>query len=181
MGTYLDIIGAAILAGLLTLSLAAFMAERQAAIMESSNQSIAQIQLESASSLMMYDLRKMGYLTAAQPVLLCSQKAITFLGDIDNNGVVDTVRYTWTGAVPSTPNPNDTLLVRRINSQLASSSDLGITNLRFVYIDKNGSETTTASMVKAVQVRMVVQSRYPVDSVYQQASCDLRISPKNVK
>jgi hypothetical protein len=181
MSTYLDIVGSVIIAGLLMLTFATFMGDRQVAVMNSSNQSTVQLQSDNAAEVLMSDLRKLGYMVATKPVLTCQPRAMIFLGDIDNNGSIDTVKYRMGGPVPSTPNPRDSLICRQVNNQLESQSDLGITNLRFVYVDASGNETTTASMVKSIQVRMTVQSRYPVDGVYQSISSDLRISPKNIK
>jgi hypothetical protein len=181
MGTFLDIVGSVMLAGLLTLTFGTLMGDRQSALMESNDQSTIQLQMDNASELLLSDLRKIGFMTAVEPVLSCQARSITFLGDIDYNGSVDTVRYRMGGPVDYTPNPNDSLLCRQVNSGPESASDLGVTSLRFIYFNAAGSVTTTANDVASVQVRITVQSRSPVDSTYQSITQDLRVSPRNLK
>ncbi len=189
MSTHLDIVGSIILAGMLMLSIARFNADRQAALITVSSQSSNQMYMESATSLLMFDLRKAGYrVNAGNAFLLCEPRRMVFRGDLENDGSVDTVEYVWRGAVNYTPNPNDTLLWRFVNQPGAMStissnttgSDLGIVNIRFRYYTGTGAETTTPSAVRTVRVTMRVQSRYPVNNEFEEFSTDFRVTPKNI-
>ena len=181
MGTMLDILGSVIVGGLVILGMSQFILDRQAAMIESTDETTAHILNESVTTTLMNDLRKIGHNVKTPPAfLLCRPTALTALGDIDNNGVVDTIRYWWSGAVTSTPNPNDSLLFRQINSQPVSGMDVGLVNLRFVYTDVNNAATTTPSMVRSVVVSIATQGKLPTDEEYPEAFSEFRISPRNL-
>jgi hypothetical protein len=181
MTTMLDIIGSVIVGGLVILGMSQFILDRQAAVIDSTDKTTAQITNESITSTMMYDLRKIGYNVKTTPVfLLCRPTALTALGDIDNNGVVDTIRYWWSGAVTSTPNPNDSLLFRKINNETTEGLDVGLTNLRFTYLNSSGSETTTPADVRAVQVSIATQGKLPASNDIDEGFSEFRISPRSI-
>lgn len=206
MSTHLDIVGSIILAGMLMLSIARFNTDRQAALMTASNTSTIQMQMESATTLLLFDLRKAGHrVTSGNAFLVCEPRRLVFRGDLENDGRVDTITYIWRGAVAYTPNPRDTLLWRSVNATSAmsststagSGSDLGICALRFRYYDKNNVETATIANVKTVRISIRVESRFPTQlddqfqegfdevdvndrTAFQQFTSEIRITPRNV-
>ncbi|MDH7516687.1 MAG: hypothetical protein QHI48_12535 [Bacteroidota bacterium] len=190
MSAHLDIVGSIIIAGMLLFGIAQYHADRQAALVNVSSQSSNQQYLESATSLLMFDLRKAGYrVQSGNAFLVCEPTRVVFRGDLENDGKVDTVTYIWRGAVTYTPNPRDTLLWRLVNvpaamsmtgSSLGRGSDLGIVGLRFRYYTSTGAETTTPSAVRTVRVTLQIQSRYPIGGEYQEISSDFRVTPKNI-
>ena len=183
MGTHLDILGSFILAGLLMVSFAVFMGDRQSGELHTNNQVMAQTSMSDVSSLMLYDIRKVGYRVpvGTNPFRICDPTRLQFLGDIDNNGTVDTVTYNFATPVTSTPNPADSLLYRTVNGVSDQGTDMGLTGLRFRYYTAGDTLTTDLATVKRLTVELRVQSRFPVNGEYQETYSYVRISPRNRK
>lgn len=183
MGSHLDIIGSFILAGLLMVSFAVFMGDRQAGELEANNQVMAQTSMSDVSSLMLFDIRKAGYRVpvGTNPFKICEPNRLSFLGDIDNNGTVDTVTYRFATPVTTTPNPADSLLYRTVNGASDNGIDMGLTGLNFRYYTVGDSLTTDIAKVKRLTVEFRVQSRFPVNDEYQETYSYVRISPRNRK
>lgn len=104
-----------------------------------------------------------------QIVFHADTSAITFLYDLDRNGVPDTVAYAMgtTADLSGTQNPNDRPLSRRVNG--GTSAHVGVVtafNLR--YISRTGEVLATPvaahqlNEVHSVEITMEVQNPYAV-------------------
>jgi hypothetical protein len=115
-----------------------------------------------------YDFRKMGY--CANPNLqpktymyLVSgdTSAISFVADLNNVGVLDTVKYYLGGQVPGCPNPHVKMLYRQVDSGPSVGSNLGITEFYLKYLDTFGQELpvpfTAPSQVQMVEITIRVE------------------------
>ena len=181
MGTMLDILGSVIVGGLIILGMSRFILERQAAVIQSTDETTAQMLNESVTSTLMSDLRKIGHNVTTTPVFLkCTASQLTALGDIDNNGTVDTIKYRFGTPVTSTPNPSDSLLYRQINNGPNTGMDLGLVGLRFVYADQNNATTTTPSMVRSVTVSVKTAGRISTCDYAADGFSEFRISPRSI-
>ena len=181
MSTMLDILGSIIIGGMVILGMSQFILDRQAAVMESSDETTSQILNESTTSTLMSDLRKIAFNVdpPTSAIMQCTSTSLTARGDIDNNGVVDTIRWRWAGLDSTTANPSDILLFRRINSLTEQSFHSGIVSFRFVYTDQSGNVTTTPSMVRSISVSMATQGNLVRDSL-PEAFSEFRISPRSL-
>ncbi len=178
MNSQLDIAGSFILAGMMLLSFNMLMVDKQRAELVCTNQVIRQVSVSEATSLMMFDLRKAGFRCTSNKVLACSASSISFRGDIDNNGVVDTVSYSL---VQNTKNGTARTLLRRQAAGTAGNSDLDIQRLNFTYFDKDGNATLVPGDVKTITVTIAFRER--VQTPGQQGTlriADFRITPKNL-
>lgn len=181
MHTQLDIIGSVIVGGMLTLLFATFMLDKQQSEIETNSMVMNQTAMASIDQMIQFDLRKAGYKVSGSPYLVYQPKRLAFIGDLDDNGSIDTVRYWFATPVTSTPNPRDSLLYRQVNSETAVGTDMGLTDLQFRYLNSSGNETTDPALIRSVNVSMKIQSRFPLDGEYQDTYSDFRISPKNKK
>ncbi len=115
-----------------------------------------------------YDFRKIGY--CANPNLqpktymyLVSgdTSSISFVADLDNTGVLDTVKYFLGGSVPGCPNPDVRMLYRQVNSGPAVGSNLGVTEFYLKYLDSFGQQLpvpfTAPSQVQMVEITVRVE------------------------
>ncbi len=181
MNTHLDIIGSFIIAGALILGFAQFNANKHSAMLEATTSVMNQDAMSSFTTVMISDLRKIGYGCQNEAFLTIQQKRLVFLSDIDNNGSIDTVKYWFATPAESTLNPSDSLLYRQVNNEDAVGSSLGIVDLRFRYFNAAGSETTSQIAVKSVGVNARIQSTIPVNNMYTENTASFRITPRNNK
>jgi len=115
-----------------------------------------------------YDLRKMGY-NVADPttvVLRADSDYISFLTDLEDNGVIDTVDWYIGRFITSSPNPNDRILFRRtgmpgMGSSLVGSAP-GVTLFGLRYLDQNGVPTTLTSKIWIIETSLRVESPWKV-------------------
>jgi hypothetical protein len=101
------------------------------------------------------------------------------MGDVDNDGKVDTVRYEYKNGASKLSKIKG-LLYRTYNGT-TTPSDLDIMEIGFTYYDKNGNTTTTAGDVKSIRAEIVFEEALgtTIDST-DVRRVDFRITPKNL-
>ncbi len=115
-----------------------------------------------------YDFRKMGYCADPnlQPktymyLVQGDTSSISFVADLNNVGVLDTVKYYLGGHVPGCPNPHVKMLYRQVDSDPAVGSNLGVTEFYLKYLDSFGQELpvpfTAPSQVQMVEITIRVE------------------------
>ncbi|MFQ5771796.1 MAG: hypothetical protein ACE5HX_14775 [bacterium] len=107
---------------------------------------------------------------------------ITFRGDIDDDGTVETVRYYTSApsAATSTPNPNDVILYREVDGINTINTPAGVTEFVVKILDEAGNPTTDLMAVRMLDVSLTVESLYPYDNKYATALWEKRITPQNL-
>jgi hypothetical protein len=183
MGAILDLVGSAIIAGLLLLMLMSVNNNVSEFTILNGLSASAQENLVELATEVEYDFRKIGF-RVGNPntaIISCDSTSISFRSDIDNDMTLDTVSYSLgqPAQMTSTLNPNDRKLIRTVNAAQISSS-LGLTLFRLRYYDSSGNSTWTASAVKGLEVALQVESPFPVDTTYARAFWRTRIFPKNL-
>jgi hypothetical protein len=184
MSVFLDIVGSVIIAGLLLLAvLSSYSNVSQYALLNSMDLTV-QENLSEWLQIVQHDFRKIGYRVAnpAWAIQDCDSSSISFVADIDNNGVVDSVSY-YLGLpsqVPGTQNPRDRALYRVVSGQQTGGA-LGLTDFQLRYYDSTGNLTWTPSAVKAVEIFIQVESPFPLDTTYVWSSWRGLIYPLNLQ
>jgi hypothetical protein len=144
----------------------------------------AQGNMSEWTQIIQYDFRKIGYRVPnpAGAIQTCDSVSISFLADIDNNGILDSVSYVLTNPdhMPGTQNPRDRALYRTVSGQ-ASGGSLGLTDFRLRYFDAAGNPTFTPSAIKAIEVSLQVESSFPLDTTYVQTNWRRLIYPLNLQ
>jgi len=171
MSVLLDLIGSVVLAGFVML-----MGLRLNANMNNSNGSykadvIVQENLVSLVETIEYDFRKMGYgVTDPTKVILRAEStSIKFRGDIDANGVIDTVEWFLGGLVTSTPNPSDRILYRRIYPTSTGGVSLtgalpGVTVFNLKYLNHESQPPAGLGQIWIVETTLRVESPWRVQN-----------------
>lgn len=171
MAVILDLIGSVVLAGFVIL-----MGLRVNANLNNSNGSykadvIVQENLVSLVESIEYDFRKMGYRVTdpTKVILQADSTHIRFRGDIDDNGIIDTVEWYLGGLVTSTPNPSDRILHRRIyptsTGGVSSVGALpGVTVFHLKYLNHESQPPATLGHIWTVETTLRVESPWRVQS-----------------
>lgn len=167
--TLLDIIGSMLISGLLLLT--ALRMNEQARMNTFNSQANLTVQqnLTSLVQNIEWDFRKIGYCAdpTAQPrnfmyIVHGDTDDVTFVGDLDNNGALDTVRW-YLGKVPieGTENPRVRMLYRVVNGERQYGANLGVTQFSLRYFDTLGDSVETPfdapSTAKLIEITLRVE------------------------
>jgi hypothetical protein len=182
MNILLDILGASLIGGivmLLIVNLNAYSTETKFA-------SDADLRLQqdakTLAEIINDDLRKVGYKYDGTAITEADSQRISFYGDIDNDGNMDQVTY-FLGAASEayvTPNPDDRVLYRVVNTDTIGGPTLGLTDLRFSYLNKEEQETTYADSICYIKAEIWVETVLPVNDEYPFTYWEMTINPRNI-
>ncbi len=182
MNVIMDILGATLIGGLvmlLVVNLNAYSTETKFA-------SDADLRLQQGAKTLAEiindDLRKIGYKFSGTAITQADSQRISFKGDIDNNGTMDQVTY-FLGSTEEavyTPNPNDRVLYRIVDNDTIAGPTLGLTNLKFSYLNTQEQPTTFADSICYVKVEIWVETLNQVGDEYPFTYWEMTINPRNI-
>ncbi len=186
MDTFIDIIGALLIAGFILIGIANLNVYSSQIQFKSNSELKLISNAKTLSDILENDLRKIGFGNTGNSILTANPKNIRFIADIDSNGVSDTVSYYLSDStdVLYTENPKDKILYRQVNGDTSKGPSLGITDLKFNYKDINGSITTILDSIKFITTEIWVESPEPVgidsNKSYLLTYWELSINPRNI-
>jgi hypothetical protein len=130
---------------------------------------MAQTHMTEVTNILDYEFRKLGYRVSSAPdsaILYADSLKMRFKGDIDNNGVMDTITYFFDTTASGHANKNTHIFYRTLNSQKPQKINLGITRMRFWYYDASGAVITTnplafPSVIRSFKVAVNIESIEP--------------------
>lgn len=147
----------------------------QDTLYEKAEKSIIEQELSTASFAFSSDFRQIGYNVSSIPFILTDTSEIKFLGDFDNNGTPDQIRYYLTPADSS-----KYILYRVINTGIPLPIGRNLTQFRLSYYDSLGNTTSNKSNIKSVLVIMQMQSKSYINGTYPKAAWQAHIFPPNL-
>lgn len=151
--------------------------------------------LVSVVELIEYDFRKIGYCkdytkipNPATSIILADSNRIAFRTDVNDDGIVDTLRYFLGSAneLQMTPNPRDRILYRVVNSETPRGSNLGVTQFSLRYFDALGNilsfPITTPAQISSMEINVTVENTAAYDQNYSSAFWrQIRLAARNLK
>lgn len=180
----LEIIGSAVIGGLVLL----IILQLNTGIVDSSTNlsmtSNVQGNLTALAEEVEYFFRKIGYDVTASPIItVADPEYITFLSDIDADGVVDSVSFflSDTSTLSITANPNDKLLYRKINNDTPFASNLGVVDFDLSYYNSSGNIAAALGDIRYIKYSLTVQSVYPYNGEYPTVYIERVIQPNNLR
>ncbi len=182
MNTLTDILGASLVGGLVLLVILNLNIYSSQTKFSSDSGLRLQQNAKTLADIIEYDLRKIGFNHSGVAIKTAAQNQITFYSDINDSGVVDTVTLTISDStlVTSTPNPHDKILYMIINSDTSKGPSLGLTNLKFTYMNSMLQTTAALDSIKYVKTEIWLESPEKVDSTYAQTYWEITINPRNI-
>ncbi len=169
MAVILDIVGSVVVAGFVLL-----MGLRMNSTMVNSRDSFnadvtVQQNMVALVQAIEYDFRKMGYKVTdpTEVILLADTSHIRFAGDMNDDGVIDTVDWQLGPELTSSPNPNDRLLYRTVSPSAtmggaAVVSVPGITEFKLRYLNQEGLPAVTLGQIWLVETTLRLESPWKV-------------------
>ena len=181
MGTILDTIISFIIGALVILAILGLNTSLTQTSYDMTSQDNSQDSIEELLAMIKYDFAKIGFGVShpTLPIITLGNNNITFRSDVDNNGTIEQVRYFMSDstAVTSTQNPHDCFLYRTINGSEPAGTALGVTDFILTYYDEGGSQTWSPASVRSIEIKIIVQSTFPVDGEYSLSERLIKISP----
>lgn len=174
MNILLDIIGSAVVGGLVMLMIVGFRTNLSStAEAQCFNQSV-QENLRAGTDILESDFRKMGYRITDRNIIRDSRDTtMLFRGDFNNDQQIDSVRYYLGGTLSSsTRNPRIRPLYRvlMLSGQTPKTARFDVTDFRLNYYDRNGNLNPALQDIRSIRVRLAMEGDFPVDSVWTGAS-----------
>lgn len=182
MNYVLDLISATIIAGLVALVLLNLNTTASSTKFASDSALRLQENAETIAEILENDLRKVGYKYSGTAITTADTNKLTFYADIDSNGTTDQVTLTTSdsSAVSYTPNPNDKILYRIVDGDTSKGPSLGLTRLKFTYMNYLGNVTSVLDSIKYIKAEIWLQTPEKVDTIYAPTYWQITINPRNI-
>ena len=188
MVTLLDILGSFVIGGMVLLAVITLGTDMSGSAERMTYDLVVQENMVELAREVEYDFYKIGYGdTTGAPIRIADSTSIKFMADIDNDGSLDSVRY-FLGLpdeLTSTPNPNDRMLYRVLNAETPKTSNMGVVGFDLTYYDASGIVTAVLADIRAIRVRLDVESSFPYADTtfvkYAGLHWEEYIAPRNIQ
>lgn len=176
-----DYLASLIIGGTVTLTLVGFQAGiRDAAATQATNAAIQQ-DFTSLTNVIEYDIRKLGYRCSdSVDVIRADSTTFVFKGDINNDGIVETVKF-YLGDSSTCVTPGVSKLFRMVDTQPPLLLDPQVTLWRLAYYDGQGNQTSNLGKIRSIRVSLTLQSGIPVDGSESGVCWERIITPLNLR
>jgi len=198
MSTMLDMVGAAILFGVLILAVGRVQGNLNSTMYQNTFNLNTQGEAVLMARIIEYELAKAGYGVSGNKISVADSTRIAFQGAMRYGGAVDSISY-YTGIADSTTmNPYDFKFVRYARSAgSALSQRVGMTYFRLFYYDTTNTMMSTPvtgssnlAAIRSIRVKFRVESLEPITSAvtgdtsynarYNAVSWEKLIYPRNL-
>jgi hypothetical protein len=192
--TIIDIVGAAIIGGVLLLNLLRLNENVYQVDNATGHDVNLQIEVVNVANIVDADFNKIGY--CANPmnmndlpkVTLADTSSIKIVFDADKDGDYDTVYYfiSNTSVLSGTANPRDRILYRRLNSDIPFIVSNNITEFKFQYLgalyDTLSTPLASPGLATYIKISFRVEDPFAYDEKYTEAFWRrLTVTSKNLK
>lgn len=187
MSVMLDVIGAALLVGMLMLTILNVNMNMTLETYKSASEFHTQTEMIQLARIMEFDLYKMGYGITKPAIILADTSHLKFRANLqDVAGARDSVEYLLGTPVTTSVNPRDKHLLRVENITHVSIS-YSVTRFHLTYY--NGRDSVIPApiigsmldSIRAIKIYMALESPQPFDSSYAGAFYEKIIYPRNLQ
>lgn len=184
MDSNLTLIGSIVIGGIFLLGLLSF----HGGVVDYSHTRMFELLTQETTASFMeiitHDFQRIGsgVSSPALAIQAADTSSITFLGDVDEDGIVEKVRYALsdTAAAASTENPYDRILYRIVDSDTTIGEPAGVTKFELTLLNRTGGTTTNLMDVHMIHVLLRVESKFLYGPRYARAIWEKRITPKSL-
>lgn len=178
MASMLDMVGSAIIFGVLILTVARIQENLNSTMYQNTfNTQTQQLAINVARQIE-YDFTKVGYRvgTTNQKIFYADSTKIAFKGSLTYSGAVDSIIYELGELDTTSQNPRDYRLLRTTNSGTISQR-IGLVDFRLTYFDTTNTAMATPisglaafNAIRSVNVRLRFESLEPVQQAFTDSS-----------
>jgi hypothetical protein len=187
MSVMLDVIGAALLVGMLMLTILNVNMNMTLETYKSASEFHTQTEMIQLARIMEFDIYKMGYNVTKPCVIAADSTHLKFRANLqDVPGARDSVEYVLGTPVTTSQNPRDKHLLRVENITHVSIS-YSVTRFALTYYNDRDSVIPTPIIgnmldsIRAIKIYLALESPQPFDSSYAGAFYEKIIYPRNLQ
>lgn len=169
MNEAIDLVGSYLIGGLVLLALTGLILHFNNKAQETTLSQISQYSIVEVGKIIEHDFDNLGYgVSSGNKILSITSNSISFLGDMNSDGNIDTVTYT------TFQQNQGTFLRRSLGSQSSSQLYFPIKSLTIEGIDSAGNSTSQISNIKSILFTLVTSEKTFSDSQTQVGSAWVR-------
>lgn len=190
MAVLIDILGSSFIGGLILLLIIKLNLFAASNGVSSDNELKLQQNAKTLAEMINYDFRKIGYHCDSTAIAIADSNRIRFYADIDKNNTVDVIDYYVSDSTKAlgTENPRDIVLYRKVNGVEFGGPSLGLTKIKFTYLNDYNVVTNVLSDIKYIKVELWVESTIREmeslfvreDHPYIFTYWEMKINPRNI-
>jgi len=187
MAVMMDIIGAAVLVGMLMLTVMNININMNSETYRTATEFHTQTEMIQLARIFEFDVYKAGYNVAKPAITAADTSHLMFKTNLLNvAGARDSVEYILGTAVTSSSNPNDRHLLRIENVTTVSIS-YSVTRFRLTYYDSRDSVIATPvtgallDSIRSIRIKLTLESPSIIDGSYAGAYYEKLIYPRNLQ
>ena len=188
MASHINLLGSIVIGALLLLAILNMNSTMTAKSYEHTLDNMVRGSTTTTAEMISHDFHKIGFgvTNPANMISSFDSTSIQFLGDLDADGIMDTLTYTLSdiAAASNTPNPRDRYIYRQVNNGPQVDIGLGVTDFKLRYFDATGYVTTNPGDIDCIEIQLTVESIISCivnDSTYYARNYwQTRISPPNL-
>lgn len=162
MAVVIDLVGSTVIAGMILLSVFGLIGNLNHTTVEKTYCLNMQTNIVTLARIVEYDLVKIGYHVSKPAILYADSTSISFKSDLHKNGDSVIVRYSigdsLESTVAGTANPRDRMFYREETGQPTIEANIGLTYLKFRFLDSLGVETTDLNAIRAIHIKIGIES-----------------------
>jgi hypothetical protein len=187
MSIMMDIIGAAVLVGMLMLTVMNININMNSETYRTASEFHTQTELIQLARIFEFDLYKIGYNVAKPAIVAADTSYLKFKTNLLNvAGARDSIEYILGTPVTNSPNPNDNHLLRIENVSTVSIS-YSVTKFKLTYYNERDSilatpvSSTYLDSIRSIRVQLRLEGPQPIDGEYTGAFYEKLIYPRNLQ
>lgn len=190
MAVLIDILGSSFIGGLVLLLILKLNLFASSNGVSSDNELRLQQNAKTLAEIIDYDFRKIGFNYSGTAILTADSNRIKYLAPLTRTSAVDTVEYYTSDSTKAlgTENPRDVLLYKKINGVKQDGPSLGLTKIKFTYLDQYNVVTNILANIRYIKVELWVESTIPEmesrfvnpNHPYLFTYWEMKINPRNI-
>lgn len=183
MNAMIDYIGSMVTGGMVFVMMLSYYYNVSATAISQLFNTTTQEDLTSITEIIEYDMRKAGY-GVGDSIAFSSidSNKIVLRGDFNNNGILDSVRYSLTDSpIPGHENPNARILLRKAGDKTVRLTNNPITRFRVWYYDAAGSSTTNTKLIRFARVALQMEGKLSYQGEKTGVYWERTIRPRNLR
>ena len=189
MNVLRDTLLSLIIAGMVLLTVLKISSNAREHVITTGQTYINQSNMRVLTDVIEYDFHKIGHslIDPFHAIRTANSSQIIFSYDQNPTSTFDSIRVEYsTSPAPSTPNPDDKLLVRKVNNRNTRAVAFGVSTFQLRYFNQFGTElptpvvTDSLPKIREIEITLILQSTEGFKKTYASSKYVTRIAPKNL-
>lgn len=176
MNHLLDIAGSYIVGGIILLAVVGLTLHFSSISQDTKMSEISHRSLTDLGEIIEHDFNRLGYrVESSDKITSVNANAISFLSDLDNDGVIDTIIYSEVS-----DQADEKFLKRRVANQSSSEWQMQVSDLIIEGFDSAGASTYSINNIRSIAVTVILENETETDADIAGKIWKRQFFPKNL-